>query len=1059
MIVPISPMGFADFCWVGYSMMTKLKNRALVSALLASTAILGVPVAAFAQQVIEAGASETVIGGGGGTQPDPWNVGDDLTIGDNGTGTLAITNGGGVVSDAGRIGYDSTGTVTVDGPGSGWNLQGNFLYVGVVGAGNLNITNSAVVLNGSGIIADEAGSEGVVNVNGGGALWNNSSSLIVGSSGEATLNITNTGGVINSTARIGDREGSFGHVNVDGLGSTWVSTAGLHVGDQGEGLLSISNRGVVDSNSGVIGASTTGFGRVRVDLATWTIANTLDVGNDGVGRLDISNSGTVTNGNAIVGSAATSHGIVTVEGPGTIWNNDDLVVGESGIGEVNINHGGTVNGSVGSVGTIGAESDGVGIVTVSGGTWNGAIDLRVGLRGRGTLAISGAGSVNSAAGSVATAPGGVGEVMVHGIGSNWTTTGSMVVGRQGDGTLTLSNGGRVTVGSGQLTLADAVPTTGTLNIGAGDAAGLVDALTVDGGSGTAVINFNHNEANYYFTNDGLVAGSNVTITGSTSVNHIGSGTTILRGINTYTGGTTVSNGTLRNMGVVGDVLVAGGTFGGDGTAGAVTINSGGTLAPGNSIGVMTAASATFDANSTYEIELDDAGNVAGVNNDVLNVTGAASINGGTVHVMPENGTDDGSTYTPGTTYTIMTAAGGVSGEFASVSDAYAFLYFTLDYDANNVFLNSVQATSFCLDGMSDNQCATGDGTFSLGVGNSVFDAVAVLTDTEAPIALDQLSGEIHASAKTALLEDSRFPREAAMDRLRVALGGVGADDSARIEDRISESFALWGQGFGSWSQWGSDGNAAAMDRTIGGLLMGGDALVWDNARFGVLGGYSRSDFSVDDRASSGTADTYTLGVYGGGEWDAFTMTGGAAHSWHSVDTSRSVAFTGFSDSLSASYSARTVQAWGEAAYSFETGAARFEPFANLAYVNLSTDGFTESGGAAALTAAPNTVDATFATLGLRAETDVVLGNMQTTLRGTVGWRHAFGGAPTSQMTFASGSDDFTIAGVPLAQDMLVLDAGINANLTENATLGFAYGGQFGSGVQEHSARASLNVRF
>ena len=145
------------------------------------------------------------------------------------------------------------------------------------------------------------------------------------------------------------------------------------------------------------------------------------------------------------------------------------------------------------------------------------------------------------------------------------------------------------------------------------------------------------------------------------------------------------------------------------------------------------------------------------------------------------------------------------------------------------------------------------------------------------------------------------------------------------------------------SRWSSDGNAAAMDRTIGGFLMGGDALIAENLRLGVMGGYSLSRFSVDDRASAGMADTYTLGAYGGGEWDAFTLKGGLAHSWHSLDTSRSMAFSGFSDDLSASYGARTLQAWGEAAYSFEAGAVRLEPFANLAYVNLSTDGFTETG--------------------------------------------------------------------------------------------------------------------
>ena len=77
----------------------------------------------------------------------------------------------------------------------------------------------------------------------------------------------------------------------------------------------------------------------------------------------------------------------------------------------------------------------------------------------------------------------------------------------------------------------------------------------------------------------------------------------------------------------------------------------------------------------------------------------------------------------------------------------------------------------------------------------------------------------------------------------------------------------------------------------------------------------------------------------------------------------------------------------------------------------------------------------------------------------VGWRHAFGDTPTSQMRFASGSDAFTIAGMPLSRDALVLDAGIDLSLTDNATLGFAYGGQFGSGGRDHSATLNFNVQF
>ncbi|WP_199194927.1 hypothetical protein, partial [Phyllobacterium phragmitis] len=57
---------------------------------------------------------------------------------------------------------------------------------------------------------------------------------------------------------------------------------------------------------------------------------------------------------------------------------------------------------------------------------------------------------------------------------------------------------------------------------------------------------------------------------------------------------------------------------------------------------------------------------------------------------------------------------------------------------------------------------------------SLFTAVLNLSNAEVSGALGQLSGEIHASAKTALVEDSRFLRNAVNDRIRAAFDGVGA---------------------------------------------------------------------------------------------------------------------------------------------------------------------------------------------------------------------------------------------------------------------------------------------
>jgi outer membrane autotransporter protein len=142
------------------------------------------------------------------------------------------------------------------------------------------------------------------------------------------------------------------------------------------------------------------------------------------------------------------------------------------------------------------------------------------------------------------------------------------------------------------------------------------------------------------------------------------------------------------------------------------------------------------------------------------------------------------------------------------------------------------------------------------------------------------------------------------------------------------------------------------------------------------------------------------------------------------------------------------------------GEARFEPFANLAYVNLHTDGFAEKGGAAALKAGASSTDMTFTTLGLRASTNVDLDGTTVTARGMVGWRHGFGNmTPTARMRFAGAGDAFTVAGVPVARNVAVVEAGLDVALTPDADFGVSYGAQFGSGAVDQSLKANLNIRF
>ncbi|RUX65038.1 autotransporter outer membrane beta-barrel domain-containing protein, partial [Mesorhizobium sp. M7A.F.Ca.US.014.04.1.1] len=549
----------------------------------------------------------------------------------------------------------------------------------------------------------------------------------------------------------------------------------------------------------------------------------------------------------------------------------------------------------------------------------------------------------------------------------------------------------------------------------------------------------------------------------------GAGTLTLNGVSTYTGLTTIGGGKL----VVGDgshsgasiagaiAVAAGGTLGGSGTVGTTTIASGGTITPGNSIGTLNVSGDyTQEIGSTYEVEINPAGN-----SDLIDVTGKATIQGGTVFALKAPGG-----YSAGTRYTILSADQGVTGTYDAFDQNAPFVDLALAYDASNIYLDVARNdVSFCDVAGTRNQCATANGAESAGPGNPIYDAIAGLPDDEtAREAFDVLSGEIHASAKSALIEDSHFVRDAINDRLRAAFEGVGipatpvlayGEGGPMLAPATTDRFAAWGTAFGSWGSFDGDGNAAGLDTSTGGFLTGVDGLVAEDVRLGIMTGYSHTSFDADGRSSSGSSDNYHLGLYGGTQRGALAFRSGLAYTWHDMKTSRSVAMPGFADSLSGDYNAGTFQAFGELGYRIDTPVAAFEPFANLAYVNLHTDGFTEKGGAAALTSASQTTDATFTTLGLRASAGFTLGAINATARGMLGWRHAYGDViPTSTHAFSAG-DAFTIAGVPIAKDSAAIEAGFDLNLTDAATLSVAYQGQFGSGVQQNGFNAKLNVEF
>ncbi|HSP23699.1 MAG TPA: autotransporter domain-containing protein, partial [Saliniramus sp.] len=495
--------------------------------------------------------------------------------------------------------------------------------------------------------------------------------------------------------------------------------------------------------------------------------------------------------------------------------------------------------------------------------------------------------------------------------------------------------------------------------------------------------------------------------------------------------------------------------------------------PGNSIGTLTInGDARFSPGSRYEVEVDPGGTAS----DLILVTGRAILDGGSVIHVGEAGT-----YRPRSKYRILSAAGGVEGRFDEVRSDFAFLDPHLSYGANDVDLTLERNDiAFARIAASDNQKAAAAALDALTFGDTVYDAVVVLDEPQARSAFEQLSGEIHASAKSALIGGSGAVRGIVEQRLRGTLGAgrpIGAIAAyASLDDAEDEipgeapaaDNGLWGRAFGSWARIRGEAGISGVRQDESGFLIGADrdvADAWalpaafDAFRLGAFGGYSRSTFKLDTRTSSGASENAHFGVYANAEIGALRMSGGVTHAEHRAGSLRRVVFPGFDERLTASYRARTTQLFAETGYRIPAGSLAFEPFAGLAYVRFDRDPYRERGGVAALDVSRDRQGSAFSTIGLRGFADFLLGDLQATAHGMIGWRHMLSGGSTPAEVALAGAGPFRISGSTLERNAAIMEAGIDLGLSESATLSLGYDGRQGARSTEHGVSARLHAAF
>jgi autotransporter-associated beta strand protein len=613
------------------------------------------------------------------------------------------------------------------------------------------------------------------------------------------------------------------------------------------------------------------------------------------------------------------------------------------------------------------------------------------------------------------------------------------------GALTI-NGGTFDLNGNNLTLGNLSGVGGTLALGSG-------TLTLGDANSTS---------------------SAAVITGTGGFVKQGSSTLALLGVNTYTGPTTVAAGRLAVDGsITSDVTVdSGGNLGGSGTIfGAVLHN--GIVSPGNSIGTLTVnGSYTQSPGSSYQAEANATGQADLIN--VIGAPGTATILGGTVAALPVAA----GAYAPSTTYTILTATGGVTGTYAGVTSSLPFLQASLSYDANDVYLTlkpggfargAATANQAAVGGVLDRSVAGASGDFATVIGT-----MATLNAAQGQAVMDAISGQAYSGFGTANVQGGLAFMNVLGQQMSLARGiGAGATRVALAEacDTICDA----GGGPGPWSAWASalgatgsvagNGSASTLTYNMGGVAAGMDYRVDPRIVVGVALGYASGNQWVNVAISRATSDSYNGALYASFSPGAFYLDALVGYGYNDNQMQRTILIPGLQP-RNAAGRAGANQFTGQAEAGYKVGiyapaAASLTPFARLQATSVNQAAFSETGANSLnLNVAQQTTNSLRSVLGAQIDGAIDAGwRDKLALQFRLGWGHEYADVsrPVTASFAGAPGTGFTVYGAPPQRDGAVIGLAANTAIAEATTIYLRYDGQVGGGTDNHVLSAGLRL--
>jgi uncharacterized protein with beta-barrel porin domain len=370
------------------------------------------------------------------------------------------------------------------------------------------------------------------------------------------------------------------------------------------------------------------------------------------------------------------------------------------------------------------------------------------------------------------------------------------------------------------------------------------------------------------------------------------------------------------------VIDADGTLKGSGTIDG-TVTNAGTIAPGESIGTITVGT-YINNGADYEVEVNGAGE-----SDLIDVTGAATLNGGSVIVIPED-----FNFSKPAVYTIISTGSGITGTFSSLTSSvpaflkliYNPLTLQLTYlpiDALNLSCNARNAAT-CFVTLTGSDAA------------ALTDVLFASSFADIQSAFGQMSPAPFGGPTEVQLLDAILVRSTYSKHLQKL--------SFAQEDDCDKMVSFWFDGI---AQWQHQGNPFGYRDTTLGATFGMDYTISECWLLGAAFSTTYDQFYGNDSVRAARIHSYYGGLYSrwnSNKWYVDAALLGALNTFH---TTREISFSTVDRCAYATHDGNEYAA--HLGFAYQTNCASdyyVMPYLNLDYVWQHEQGYTESGAGA-----------------------------------------------------------------------------------------------------------------